>query len=47
MVGSAKGDFQNNSIKYLTKRRSEASDAQTTNNKVVQNLNPDFNVVRP
>jgi hypothetical protein len=41
------GDWLNNtSSRYLTIGRSEASDAQTPSGGLVQNLNPDFNIVR-
>jgi hypothetical protein len=41
------GDWScNNSSGYPTIGRSEASDAQTPNTGLVQNLNPDFNDVR-
>jgi hypothetical protein len=40
------GDRLNNtSSRYLTIGRSEASDAQTPSGGLVQNLNPDFNIV--
>jgi hypothetical protein len=40
------GDRLNNtSSRYLTIGRSKASDAQTPSGGLVQNLNPDFNIV--
>jgi hypothetical protein len=46
MVGSARADSRNSSSKYPTIRGYEVFDAQTPSNKVVWNLNPDFNIVR-
>jgi hypothetical protein len=46
MVGPARGDSQNSSSRYPIIRGSEASDARTPSSRVIQNLNPDFNVVR-
>jgi hypothetical protein len=41
------GDLShNNSSRYLTIRRSKASDARTPNNGMIRNLNLDFNVVQ-
>jgi hypothetical protein len=45
MVGPARGDSQNSSSRYPIIRGSEASDARTPSSRVIQNLNPDFNVV--
>jgi hypothetical protein len=36
----------NSSSKYSTIGRSEASDARSSNNGMIQNPNPDFNVIR-
>jgi hypothetical protein len=38
--------LRNSSNRYRTIRGSEASDAQTPNARMIQNLNPDFNAVR-
>jgi hypothetical protein len=46
MVAPVRAPSQNSSSKYPTIRGSEASDAQTPSNILVQNLNPEFNVVR-
>jgi hypothetical protein len=46
MVGPARSPSQNFSSRYPTIRVSKASDAQTPSNRVIRNLNPDFNVVR-
>jgi hypothetical protein len=41
------GDQSNNTFsRYLTIGRSEASDARTPSDGLVQNLNPDFNAIR-
>jgi hypothetical protein len=45
MVGLARASSHNISSRYPTIKRSEASDARTPRNKIVQNLNPDFNVM--
>jgi hypothetical protein len=36
----------NSSSRYPTIERSEASDVQTPNDGMIQNLNPDFNAIR-
>jgi hypothetical protein len=46
MVGPARAHSWNSSSKYPTIRGSEASNARTLINKVVWNLNLDFNTVR-
>jgi hypothetical protein len=46
MVAPNGDRFRNNSSGYPTIGRSETSNAQTPSTEVVQNLNPDFNVVR-
>jgi hypothetical protein len=46
MVGSAGGPSQNSSSRYPIIGRSEVSDAQTSNDEIFWNLNPDFNVIR-
>jgi hypothetical protein len=46
MVGPAKGNSQNSSIKYPTIGGFVASNAQTPSSNVVGDLNPDVNVVR-
>jgi hypothetical protein len=46
MVALAGAPSQNNSSRYPTIRRLEASDAQTLNDEMIRNLNPDFNTVR-
>jgi hypothetical protein len=46
MVALAGAPSQNSSIKYPTIGRSEALDAQTPSDRLVQNLNPNFNAVR-
>jgi hypothetical protein len=46
MVASNKDLSHNSSIRYPTIGRSEASDAQTPDDRMIQNLNPDFNVIR-
>jgi hypothetical protein len=46
MVAPVGVPSQNSSIRYPTIGRSEASDAQTPSDRLAQNLNPDFNVVR-
>jgi hypothetical protein len=46
MVAPAGAPLQNSSTRYPTIGRSEASDAQTPNDRLVQNLNLDFNIVR-
>jgi hypothetical protein len=45
MMGPGKVAFSNSSSRYPTIKGSEASDARTPSNRVVQNLNPDFNVI--
>jgi hypothetical protein len=47
MVGHSRVDSRNNSSKYPMIRGSMMSDAQTPSNRVVQNINPDFNAVQP
>jgi hypothetical protein len=46
MVAPAGGPSQNNSSKYPTIKRLEASDARTPNDEIIWNLNSDFNVIR-
>jgi hypothetical protein len=46
MVASNGDRLHNNSSKFPTIRRSEASDARTPSGGLVWNLNPDFNAVR-
>jgi hypothetical protein len=46
MVAPARGPSQNNSSRYPTIERSEASDTQMPNDGMIWNLNPDFNVIR-
>jgi hypothetical protein len=45
MVTPTEAPSQNISSKYPTIERSEASDAQTSNDGMIQNLNPDFNAI--
>jgi hypothetical protein len=45
MVAPTGAPSQNSSSRYPTIGRLEASDAQTSNNRLVQNLSPDFNAV--
>jgi hypothetical protein len=46
MVAPAGGPSQNNSSRYPTIGRSEASGARTPNDGMIQNVNPDFNAIR-
>jgi hypothetical protein len=46
MVAPNEDQLRHSSSGYPTIRRSEASDAQTPSTGLIQNLNPDFNVVR-
>jgi hypothetical protein len=46
MVAPAEAPSQNSSNKYPTIGRSEVSNARTPNDEMIQNLNPDFNVIR-
>jgi hypothetical protein len=46
MVGPVRGNSQISFSKYPTIGGSETSDARTPSNNIVQNLNPDFNIVR-
>jgi hypothetical protein len=46
MVGPARANSQNSSSRYATIWGSDASDARTPSNRVIQNLNPKFNVVK-
>jgi hypothetical protein len=46
MVAPAGGPSQKCSSKYLTIGRSEVSDARTSTDGMIQNLNPDFNVIQ-
>jgi hypothetical protein len=46
MVAPTGGHSQNNFSRYPTIRRSEASDARTPNDGMIQNLNPDFIAIR-
>jgi hypothetical protein len=45
MVAPIGARSQNNSSRYPTIRGSEVSDARTPNERLVRNLNPDFNTV--
>jgi hypothetical protein len=45
-VAPAGGPSQNNSSRYPTIERLEASDAQTHNDEMIRNLNPDFNLIQ-
>jgi hypothetical protein len=45
MVGPAGAPSQNSSNRYPTIRESKVFDARTPSNRVIQNLNPDFNAV--
>jgi hypothetical protein len=45
MVAPAGGSLHDNSSRYPTIGRSEASDARTPNNRMIQNLNLDFNAI--
>jgi hypothetical protein len=46
MVGPARASSHNSSSRYPTIRGSEVFDARTPSNRIVWNMNPDFNVVR-
>jgi hypothetical protein len=46
MVALARVPSQNSSSKYPTIRRSAPFDARTPNDRMIQNLNPDFNAIR-
>jgi hypothetical protein len=46
MVASTEGASQNNSSRYPTIEMSDASNARTPNDEMIQNLNLDFNVIR-
>jgi hypothetical protein len=46
MVALAGAPSHNSSSRYPTIERSEGSDAQTPNDGMIQNLNPDFNVMQ-
>jgi hypothetical protein len=46
MVAPNEDPSHNNSSRYPTIGRSKASDAQTPNARLVQNMNPDFNTVQ-
>jgi hypothetical protein len=46
MVAPNRDPSHNNSSRYLTIGRLEVSDAQMHNDGMIQNLNPDFNVIR-
>jgi hypothetical protein len=46
MVGPDRAASHNNSNKYTTIKGSKVFDAWTPSNRVVRNLNPDFNIVR-
>jgi hypothetical protein len=46
MVGPARAPSRKSSSRNPTIRGSEASDLWTPSNRVIQNLNPEFNVVR-
>jgi hypothetical protein len=45
-VASARAPSHNSSSRYPTIGRSEVSDVQTSNDGMIQNLNPDFNAMR-
>jgi hypothetical protein len=45
MVGPGRVACRNSSSRYPTIRVSETSDARTPSNRVVRNLNPDFNII--
>jgi hypothetical protein len=45
MVAPVGGPSHNSSSRYPTIGRSEASDAQTPNDEMIQNLNPDFDAI--
>jgi hypothetical protein len=45
MVAPAGGSSQNSSSRYPTIERSEVSDARTPNDRMIRNLNPDFNAI--
>jgi hypothetical protein len=45
MVAAVGGPSYNSSSRYPTIGRSEASDARMPNDEMIQNLNPDFNVI--
>jgi hypothetical protein len=46
MVAPNRDPSHNSSSSYSTIGRSEASDTQTPNDEMIQNLNPDFNAIR-
>jgi hypothetical protein len=46
MVALAEAPSQNTTSQYLTIGRSKASGAQTPEDRMIRNLNPDFNAVR-
>jgi hypothetical protein len=46
MVGPARASSHNSSSRYPTIRGSEVCDARTPSNRIIWNMNPDFNVVR-
>jgi hypothetical protein len=46
VVAPTRAHSHNSSSRYPTIRRSEASDAQTSNDGMIRNLNLNFNVVR-
>jgi hypothetical protein len=46
MVAPNRDPSHNSSNRYLTIGRSETSDARTPNDEMIQNLNPDFKVIR-
>jgi hypothetical protein len=46
MVAPTGGPSQHSSSRYPTIERLEASDARTPNDRMIQNLNPDFNAIR-
>jgi hypothetical protein len=46
MVAPVGGPLQNSSSRYLTIKRSKAFDAQTPNDGMIQNLNPDINAIQ-
>jgi hypothetical protein len=46
MVGPARAPSHNSSSRYPTIRGSKASDAQIPSNRVIRNMNPDFNAIQ-
>jgi hypothetical protein len=46
MAGPARAPSHNSSSRYPTIRGSKASDARTPSNRVIRNMNPDFDVIQ-